>query len=36
MIGLMGPVRMDYDHALPAVRHAANALSDLLTRTLYS
>jgi heat-inducible transcriptional repressor len=36
MIGLMGPVRMDYDHALPAVRHAAHALSDLLTRTLYS
>jgi heat-inducible transcriptional repressor len=36
MIGLMGPVRMDYDHALPTVRHAANALSDLLTRTLYS
>jgi len=27
---------MDYDHALPAVRHAAHALSDLLTRTLYS
>jgi heat-inducible transcriptional repressor len=36
VIGLMGPVRMDYDHALPTVRHAANALSDLLTRTLYS
>jgi heat-inducible transcriptional repressor len=36
VIGLMGPVRLDYDHALPTVRHAANALSDLLTRTLYS
>jgi heat-inducible transcriptional repressor len=36
VIGLMGPVRIDYDHALPTVRHAANALSDLLTRTLYS
>ncbi|MGQ9902117.1 MAG: heat-inducible transcriptional repressor HrcA [Fimbriimonadales bacterium] len=36
VIGLMGPVRLDYDHALPTVRHAAHALSDLLTRTLYS
>jgi heat-inducible transcriptional repressor len=36
VIGLMGPVRINYDHALPTVRHAANALSDLLTRTLYS
>jgi heat-inducible transcriptional repressor len=36
VIGLMGPVRIDYDHALPTVRHAAHALSDLLTRTLYS
>lgn len=36
MIGLMGPVRMDYDNALPTVQRAAQALSDLLTRTLYS
>ncbi|GIV08551.1 MAG: heat-inducible transcription repressor HrcA [Fimbriimonadales bacterium] len=36
MIGLMGPVRMDYDHALPTVQRAAHALSDILTRTLYS
>lgn len=36
VIGLMGPVRMDYDHTLPTVRLAANALSDLITRTLYS
>ncbi|MCS7301317.1 MAG: heat-inducible transcriptional repressor HrcA [Fimbriimonadales bacterium] len=36
VIGLMGPVRMDYDHALPTVQRAAQALSDLLTRTLYS
>ncbi len=36
VIGLMGPVRLDYDHALPTVQHAAHALSDLLTRTLYS
>ena len=36
MIGLMGPVRIDYDRALPTVRHAARALSDLLTRTLYA
>ena len=36
VIGLMGPVRMDYDRALPTVRHAAKALSELLTRTLYS
>lgn len=36
VIGLMGPVRMDYDHALPTVQRAAQALSDLLTRALYS
>jgi len=36
VIGLIGPVRMDYDQVLPTVRHAAHALSDLLTRTLYS
>lgn len=36
VIGLMGPVRMDYDHALPTVQRAAQALSDLLTRTLYA
>ncbi|MCS6919549.1 MAG: hypothetical protein NZM28_07245, partial [Fimbriimonadales bacterium] len=36
VIGLMGPVRMDYDHALPTVQRAAQALSDILTRTLYS
>lgn len=36
VIGLMGPVRMDYDHALPTVRRTAQALSDLLTRTLLS
>ncbi|MFN7017991.1 MAG: heat-inducible transcriptional repressor HrcA [Fimbriimonadales bacterium] len=36
VIGLLGPVRMDYDHALPAVQRAAQALSDLLTRTLYA
>ncbi len=36
MIGLMGPVRMDYDRALPTVQRAAHALSELLTRTLYS
>ncbi|MFN4032277.1 MAG: heat-inducible transcriptional repressor HrcA [Fimbriimonadales bacterium] len=36
MIGLMGPVRIDYDRALPTVQRAAHALSELLTRTLYS
>lgn len=36
VIGLMGPVRMDYDLALPTVQRAAQALSDILTRTLYS
>lgn len=36
VIGLVGPVRMDYDRAMPTVQRAAQALSDLLTRTLYS
>ncbi|MCS7209565.1 MAG: heat-inducible transcriptional repressor HrcA [Fimbriimonadales bacterium] len=36
VIGVMGPMRMDYDRALPTVQRVAQALSDLLTRTLYS
>lgn len=36
VIGLMGPVRMDYDRALPTVQRTAQALSELLTRTLHS
>ena len=31
-LGIVGPTRMDYDHAIPAVGFMARSLSDLLTR----
>jgi len=34
MLGILGPMRMPYGHAISAVRFVADLLSDLVTDTL--
>lgn len=36
VLGIIGPTRMDYDHAVPTVERMAQLLSTALTQTLYS
>ncbi len=36
VLGVLGPTRMDYDHIISVVDQTAQALSELLTKTLYS
>lgn len=36
MIGVLGPTRMDYDHAMPTVQNVASALSKVLKEILES
>ncbi|MFQ3609908.1 MAG: heat-inducible transcriptional repressor HrcA [Fimbriimonadales bacterium] len=36
VLGVLGPMRMDYDRTITAVDQTAQALSDVLTKTLYS
>ncbi len=36
VLGVLGPTRMDYDQTITAVEQTAQALSEVLTKTLYS